>query len=183
MQIVGRAFSASAFATYVATLSLLKTAAWAKFVVRHNTGSPTLAQRPDGLTVQHIQNLKAYYEGLGWHAGPHLFVDDHQIWVFSDLRHPGVHTPSWNSESFGVEMLGDFDTEDFNSGRGLAVQKNAIAAIAVLSHYAGIDSHTMKDHREDPETTHRDCPGDSCHQHKTQFMDNVHDYIVGTLSK
>lgn len=181
MQIVAKSFSPAAFADYVKTLAL-GSAGWKpEFVVRHNTGSPTLAMRPDGLTHQHILNLKSYYETLGWHAGPHAFVDDKQIWVFSSLLHPGVHTPSWNHVSFGVEQLGEFGSEDYAGGRGLAVQKNAVAAIAVLSHYAGLDSHSMRDHREDPETTHKDCPGSSCHDHKAAFMDAVHQYIAGVL--
>ena len=179
MNIVGKAFSPAEFAKYVAALSF---DSWRpEFCVRHNTGSPTLAMRPDGLTAQHIENLKSYYETLGWHAGPHLFVDDRQIWVFSSLLHPGVHSPSWNGISFGVEQLGEFGSEDYTTGRGLAVQQNAVAAIAVLSHFAGIDSHSMRDHLEDPETTHKDCPGSSCHDRKAPFMDAVHDYITGVL--
>ena len=83
--------------------------------------------------------------------------------------------------SFGVEQLGDFGPEDYNSGRGLVVQHNAVAAIAVLSHFAGIDSHSMRDHREDVNTTHRDCPGDTCHSGKAGFMDAVHNYITEHL--
>ena len=182
MIIVGKFFTPSEFAEYVKDLDL-GSAGWTpSFVVRHNTGSPTLAQRPDGLTPQHVLNLQSYYEGLGWHAGPHLFIDDHHIIVFSSLLHPGVHSPAWNSVSFGVEQLGDFGPEDYNSGRGLLVQQNAIAAFAILSHYAGIDSHSMRDHREDPITTHKDCPGDTCHDGKVAFMDAVHDYIVANLA-
>ncbi len=181
MIIAGTQFTPAAFAKYVEGLKL-GSAGWTpQFVVRHNTSSPTLAQRPNGLAPQHLLNLQSYYEGLGWHAGPHLFVDDHNISVFSSLLHPGVHSPSWNGVSFGVEQLGEFGSEDYNSGRGLAVQQNAVAAIAVLSHFAGIDSHTMRDHREDVNTTHKDCPGSSCHNFKLKFMDAVHDYIVQNL--
>ena len=109
-------------------------------------------------------------------------MDDRQIWAFSSLLHPGVHSPAWNSVSFGVEQLGDFGPEDYNSGRGEAVQQNAIAAFAVLSHFAGIDSHSMRDHLEDPFTTHKDCPGATCHDHKYVFMAAVHDYITTNLA-
>ena len=180
MNIVGRRFSPTEFAAYVAALGLSNT--FARFVVLHNTGSPTLAQRPDGLTAQHIENLKSYYEGLGWHAGPHLFVDDHGIWAFSPLTAPGVHSPSWNHCSWGVEQLGDYDQEDYNSGRGDAVKGNAIAAVAVLSRAGGLDSHSMRLHRADPLTTHRDCPGASCADEAGHFMDAVHAYIVANLS-
>lgn len=183
MNIVARNFSPTEFAEYVKGVRL-GSAGWTpKFCVRHNTGAPSLAQRPNGLTHQHMLNLASYYSSppLSWHAGPHLFVDDKQIWVFSSLLHPGVHSPSWNDVSLGIEQLGDFDSEDYSHGRGLAVQQNAIAAFAVLSHFAGIDSHTMRDHREDVRTTHADCPGKSCHDGKAKFMDDVHAYIVAHL--
>lgn len=155
--IVGKAFAAEAFAAYVKTLVFT---AWRpEFIVLHNTGTPTLAERPFGLTEQHIRNLEAYYIGLGWHAGPHLFVDDRQIWVFSPLTAPGVHSPSWNAISWGVEMLGDYSREPFDRGRGLLVQHNAVAALATLDAAIGLDSSTLRLHHEDPKTTHRDCPG------------------------
>ena len=148
----------------------------------HNTGSPNLAQRPQGLTSQHIANLKAYYEGQGWHAGPHLFVDDQQIWVFSSLTSPGVHSPSWNKVSWGVEQLGDFTPEDYLSGRGLAVRSNVVAALAVLHHYGGLDSSTLRLHKMDPLTTHKDCPGTSCANDLPNIIKDVHSYIVANLS-
>lgn len=181
MEIVGQNFGPVHFADYVKGLDLANADWKPEFIVLHNTGSPNLAQRPQGLTEQHIQNLKSYYEGLGWHAGPHLFVDDQQIWVFSPLTAPGVHSPSWNNVSWGVEQLGDFTPEDYLSGRGLAVRSNAIAALAVLSHYGGIDSSTLKLHRWDPLTTHRDCPGDTCANNLASIISDVHDYIVANL--
>ena len=181
MIIVGRRFAPAAFADYAK--SVIENASWKpSFVVLHNTSEPTLAERPDGFTPQHMQNLASYYSGLGWRSGPHLFVDDNGIWVFSPLDKPGVHSPSWNHVSYGVEQLGEYETEAYESGRGLAVQKNAIAAVAVLSRWASIDSHSMKLHKEDAMTTHQDCPGKNCALHKTDFMNAVHDYIVSNLS-
>jgi len=60
--------------------------------------------------------------------------------------------------SLGVEMLGDYATESFSEGRGLAVRKNAIAALAVLSSVLGLDPASLKLHKEDKKTTHI-CPG------------------------
>ena len=182
MNIVGKQCTPAEFAAYVESLKL-GSAGWTpSFVVRHNTGSPTLAQRPGGLTPQHLLNLADYYSNTEhWHAGPHLFVDDVHISVFSSLLHPGVHSPSWNGVSFGVEQLGEFGSEDYNSGRGLAVQQNAVAAIAILSHFAGIDSHSMRDHYMDPETSHKDCPGKTCRDGFDSFCDAVHQYIVDHL--
>ena len=147
--IIGKPYSAQTFDAYVCSLTW-KT--WKpQFCVLHNTGSPTLAQRPFGLLQVHIANLETYYRDTEhWSAGPHLFVDDRQIWVFTPLTTTGVHSPSWNEVSWGVEMLGDYTAEAFNSGRGLAVQKNAIAALATLHSVMGIDSATLRLHHEIP---------------------------------
>lgn len=171
--IIGQNFTPEGFRDYVAGLAW---DAWRpEFIVLHNTGVPTLAQRPDGLTEDHIQGLVSYYrDDQGWSAGPHLFIDDRQIWVFTPLTTPGVHSPSWNRLALGVEMLGDYDREDFNSGRGLAVQQNAVAAIAILSAALGLDPESMRLHREDPKTTHH-CPGDGVD--KAAFIAAVQEYL------
>jgi hypothetical protein len=155
--IVGVSFTSEEFDRYC---HALQWTAWRpSFIVLHNTAIPSLAQRPSGLTKQHILNLEAFYrDNMGWSAGPHLFIDDLQVWVFTPLTLSGVHSPSWNKTALGIEMLGDYASEEFGSGRGLKVQKNAIAAIATLSAVLGIDPEAMKLHKEDSSTTH-DCPG------------------------
>ncbi len=159
--IIGQSFTPETLKEYVAGLDLAVGDWVPSFIVLHNTGIPTLAQRPNGLTHQHILGLEAFYRDTqGWSAGPHLFVDDLQIWVFTPLTTPGVHSPSWNRVSWGVEMLGDYDSEEFYSGRGALVRDNAVAAIAILSAAIGLDPGTMRLHREDPGTTHH-CPGDN----------------------
>jgi N-acetylmuramoyl-L-alanine amidase CwlA len=155
--IVGEAFSAKNFDAYCHTLQWT---AWRpSFIALHNTAAPSLAQRPNGLTKQHIKNLEAFYrDKQKWKAGPHLFVDDHQIWVFTPLTVSGVHSPSWNKTALGIEMLGDFESEAFASGRGRKVRKNAVAAMATLCAILGLDPNGIRLHREDPATTHA-CPG------------------------
>jgi hypothetical protein len=172
--IVGLSFNADDFDTYCHDL---KWNAWRpSFVVLHNTASPSLAQRPNGLTKKNIDGLEAYYrDEKQWSAGPHLFVDDRQIWVFTPLTMSGVHSPSWNKLALGVEMLGDYATEEFDSGRGLDVQQNAVAAIATLSAVLGIDPATMRLHKEDPKTDH-DCPGKKVN--KARFITAVKDLMA-----
>lgn len=146
------------------------------FVVLHNTGSPTILQRPHGFTAQHMVNLAEYYAGKGWHAGPHFFVDQNGVWAFSRADRPGVHSPSWNQVSWGVEMLGDYDQESFDAGPGALVQANAVWLLAALHRRAGLDSHTLRLHKEDPETSHKDCPG--LHVSKAAVIGRVHDLIA-----
>lgn len=156
-EIVGRSFDRAGFEAYCKTLSW---PGWRpSFIVLHNTAVPSLAMRPAGLTAQHIKNLVSFYRDTQkWSAGPHLFVDDKQIWVFTPLTTSGVHSPSWNKVAFGIEMLGDYATEPFDSGRGAAVRKNAVSAMASLSEVLGLDPDKMRLHKEDPATTHN-CPG------------------------
>ena len=172
--IVALSFSAESFENYCHSLTWNS---WRpSFIVLHNTGTPTLAQRPTGLSLQHIKNLESYYrDEKNWSAGPHLFIDDHQIWVFTPLTTSGVHSPSWNKLALGFEMLGDYETESFTTGRGLAVRKNAVAAIATLSAVLGLDPTTMKLHKEDKNSTHDDCPGKNVV--KAEIIAEVQQYI------
>ena len=177
MNIVGKRFSPSEFKEYVASLDLPNAPWTGSFVVLHNTGVPTMAQRPNGFDSQQMQNLATFYDGKGWHAGPHLFIDDNGIWAFSPLTAPGVHSPSWNDVAYGVEMLGDFTAEEFGgSVRGQAIRANAVAAIGIICKSVGIDSGTLHLHREDPQTTHRDCPGKNVD--KADMIQRIHDYIA-----
>ena len=155
--IVGLSFDADGFKTYCKSLSWT---AWRpSFIVLHNTGVPNLAQRPAGFTRKHIDNLVGFYRDTQkWSSGPHLFIDDKQIWVFTPLTTPGTHSPSWNKIALGIEMLGDYATDSFDSGRGLAVHTNAVSAMATLCAAIGLDPDTIKLHKEDKATTH-DCPG------------------------
>lgn len=155
--IVGLSFDAASFDTYAKSLAWT---AWRPtFIALHNTATPNLAMRPQGFLRKHIDNLVEYYrDEKKWSAGPHLFIDDHQIWVFTPLTVTGRHSPSWNALALGIEMLGDYNTDRFDSGRGLAVRKNAVAAMASLSGALGLDPDTMRLHKEDAATTH-DCPG------------------------
>ena len=156
--IVGRSFSAHGFEDYCHTLHW---SAWRpSFIVLHNTSVPSLAQRPQGLTHAHILALESYYRDTQkWRAGPHLFVDDRQIWAFTPLTTAGVHSPSWNAVAVGIEMLGEYETEAFDSGRGAAVRDNAVSAIATLCSVLGLPPSGLKLHKEDPKTTHKTCPG------------------------
>lgn len=173
-EIVGKSFSVPDFDAYCHTLQWTS---WRpSFVVLHNTGAPTLAQRPAGLTSQHIQNFVSFYRDTQhWNAGPHLFIDDLQIWVFTPLTMSGTHSPSWNKLALGIEMLGDYENEAFSTGRGLAVRKNTVGALATLSAILGIDIQTLRLHREDPLTTHA-CPGKNVR--KLEVIQEVTDLMI-----
>jgi hypothetical protein len=172
--IVGKNFSPDDFDVYCHQLQWIS---WRpSFIVLHNTAIPTLAQCPNGLSLQHIKDLEVFYRDTKkWSAGPHLFIDDKQIWVFTPLTVSGVHSPSWNSSSLGIEMLGDYLKESFTSGRGLNVRQNAVGAMTIINTVLGIDPHTMMLHREDPLTKHA-CPGSAVR--KLEIIQEVNDSLI-----
>jgi len=143
----------------------------------HNTGAPSLAQRPQGFLQVHMDNLEVYFrDQRGWSGAPHLFVDEDQIWLFNPLNRPGVHSPSYNGTHLGVELLGDFSREDDDSGRGAQVVKTAVAAFAILHAKLGLDPEKIKFHKDDPLTTH-DCPGKDLFEDKLEFINAVKGYM------
>ena len=168
--IVGKAFAtAEAFSAYVDSV---KFGLWRpRFIVVHNTGAPNAAQyaahwtRAKPITDEDWMKdaLEPFYrDQQKWSAGPHLFVTPKNICVFSPLNAPGVHSPSWNAVSWGVETVGDFDVDPFEG----PIKTNLAAALGVLHMKAGLQPTPYEKgvrglhfHREDPRTTHRDCPG------------------------
>lgn len=177
--VIGKAFTPAEFKTYVQGLT------WGdafrpEGIALHNTASPSLAQRPDGLTHQQILNLQDYYKNTcKWNGGPHLFVDDKQIWVFNDLTKRGTHSPSWNATKIGIEMLGDFDCESFTNGRGRKVRDNAVAAMAILNNALGFKADAFKFHIEDKKTDHA-CPGKLARSERPALIAEINDAMAGT---
>lgn len=168
--IVGRFVDLAGFQAHV---DALKFDGWTPaFVVVHNTSAPTLANyaewraHPDKhgnwTPEQWGRNLASYYQGQGWSAGPHAFVCPDGILLFTPFTTPGVHSPSWNPRTWGVETVGEFESEQFDNG----VADNLIGALAILHARVGLDPADYKFgtrglhfHKEDPETTHKNCPG------------------------
>jgi hypothetical protein len=147
---------------FIARLAELRWTIWKPIgIVLHNTAAPTLAQWAES-GANHdarIRNLESYYEGMGWKGGPHWFVSRTMINEFNNPLRRGTHSPSFNATHFGIEMVGDYDTEEFDSGDGAKVRDNAVFLMAALCKRFGWDpEHAIILHKEDPKTTH-ECPG------------------------
>lgn len=179
MEIVGRGVTVPELRDYLTTLPR---GGWSpRFVVVHNTWSPDLRlyvqdwlHRKNWSGEQWMRNLRDFYTGKGWGGGPHLFVAPDKIWLFNPLWKPGVHSPSWNRVSWGVETVGNFDKEPFDG----AIRANLVGALAELHKHADLDPADYRAgvrglhfHREDPGTSHRDCPGRS--MVKAQLVEDV----------
>ena len=149
-------------ATLAETLAQTKRPSWIKGITLHHTAAPSLAQRPRGLTAQHLENLRSYYSrDLAWKAGPHFFVDDDQVFGLSPWTEPGTHAKSFNATHLGIEVLGDYDSESPTDGRGLACWQTAAETVFVLCKWIGVDwwhATSWNFHRDDPKTT-KTCPG------------------------
>lgn len=166
--IVGRLYSPAEFELAVRAVHF---GAWRpSFIVVHNTSAPDLAtwhrwqaRNPPIKDEQWARNLVGYYrDQMKWSAGPHLFITPAGILAFTPLNVPGVHSPAWNSISWGVETVGEFEREPFDG----ASRDNLVSALATLHELAGlsplpyaIGHHGLHFHKEDPITTHKSCPG------------------------
>lgn len=144
---------------------------WCKFITVHNTAGPTIAQWLSSVATpqQRIINLESYYENtLHWHSGPHGFIPpsaDVVMYGFTNLDTQGVHASCFNRNSIGLEMVGDFDREEFQSGPGALVRDNAVFVLAVLHLKMGLrpDAYEygvsgIHFHRECARDNHA-CPG------------------------
>jgi hypothetical protein len=154
---VGQVFDLPAFRQHIAGLDL----SWAKSVTIHHTGSPDLAARPKGFTIQHMRNIQNFYEvERKWFRGPHLFTDEDQIFGMSPLTARGTHAESFNNSSIGIEMLGNYDIDSPLEGRGRDVILLTAATTAALLMKLGLPANnlTILFHRDDPKTS-KTCPG------------------------
>ena len=162
---VGKVWTPASLAEY---LKGRKKPDWVTSITMHHTAEPSLGQRPNGFTIQHIINIADFYKrpkskgGKGWSSAPHLFIDEDQIFGMCDFASKGIHAVSFNGSSIGIEVLGYFDTgkEDPKTGRGLACWQNAAATVRVLLDWLNLipSPTTIKFHRDDPQTT-KTCPG------------------------
>lgn len=144
-------------------------------MVVHNTGAPTLKQWHMVTGETRMRNLTHYFrDQRGWSSAPHAFVADDFVWPFTPFNRPGTHSPSWNGTKLGIEMVGDFSTEDDDAGAGLKVKLNTVALFAMLHLKLGLNPDSILLHKEDPRTTH-DCPGKDFN--KQEFIGLVKDWM------
>lgn len=132
---------------------------WVRGITIHHTARPCLRTRTKGLTMVHMENIKDFYAiDKGWSSGPHLFADDDQLWGLTPLTEPGSHARSFNGTHVGIEVLGDYDVEEADYGRGWNCWNTCAAAVAVLLKEWDLPFDAVNFHRDDPKTD-KTCPG------------------------
>lgn len=147
ISIINRRLDLQEFRDYVATYNF--GAQPASKLVIHHTWRPT---KDKWGGARSIQGLKRYYEGKGWPAGPHLFVADDGIWLFSPMSKDGIHAGELNHRSIGIEIVGDYDNEKWVG----QTKENALGVIKMLMSQLGIDKSNIFFHRD---VSSKSCPG------------------------
>jgi len=120
-------------------------------LVIHHTWRPTTETWRGSRS---IQGLKNYYERKEWPAGPHLFVADDGIWLFSTMRKDGIHAGNLNSLSIGIEIVGDYDNKTWDG----QTKYNALGVIKVLMDKLILQRNQIFFHRD---VSAKSCPGNA----------------------
>jgi len=147
MQIVNRRLSLTEFKDYVLTYDF-GTLPANKLVI-HHTWKPT---QQTWAGQRSINGLKAYYEQKKWPAGPHLFIAEDGIWLFSPMRANGIHASTLNARSIGIEVVGDYDLAVWSG----ETKYSAVGVIKVLMEHLGIAPAQVYFHRD---VSAKTCPG------------------------
>ena len=139
-----RQFTLPEFQAYVQSLKWNK--GWRpSFITGHNTAIPRLTQYL-AYTPEVRRKWPGYlndgYKLKGWHSGPHIVicpqVDGGGIWLLCDPEQDGVSVSCWNHLTFGIENVGDFETEDPTTGHGAEVRDQFVGVVAALSNKLGL---------------------------------------------
>lgn len=118
-------------------------------LVIHHTWKPTVETWKGEMS---ILGLKNYYEGKGWPAGPHLFIAEDGIWLFSPMNKDGIHAAELNPGSIGIEVVGDYDIKKWEG----ETKKNALGSIKALMDRLLLTDRNIFFHRD---VSAKSCPG------------------------
>ena len=147
MQIVNKCLTLNEFRDYVKGYYFGSLPA--NKLVIHHTWKPTKESWTGG---QSILGLKRYYENKGWQDGPHLFIAEDGIWLFTPMRKNGIHASKLNYRSIGIEVVGNYDTEKWSDD----TKTNALGAIKALMQRLDLKEKDIFFHRD---ISSKSCPG------------------------
>ncbi len=142
-------------------------------IVLHHTWQPTI-KTWEG--KKSIDQLKRYYESKNWPAGPHIFIAEDGIWLFTDMAYIGVHAGNGNASwkkhgrcyngyycrgchlqgySIGIEVVGNYDNKVWE-GKTL---KSALFCVSKLQKKLNLKDSDVHYHREF--SPNKSCPGNA----------------------
>lgn len=123
----------------------------------HNTYIPTEAQWSGSSSMNYMMHS---YIAKGWTSGPHLYLACHSrkkewdgIWQLTPLIRRGTHAGDCNTNSFGIEVCGDFQMKPWS-----AEQRHLLLdTLEVLHRWANLPPSAVNGHRDCMQG--RTCPG------------------------
>jgi len=191
---IGRGLTADEFTSYVQSYDFGKIPP--DYLVLHHTANPcTLAAPfPNGLAwdggeaelsdeqiyqkrLRGLLNMREYYRvTMHWDRGPHLYIDDRYIWLFTPMYEVGIHAKEGNSYrdghkqlhySIGIEVIGYYEHTTWSEptarmvGHAAAALKRRLGTFELC--YKPGPAHTPSAHVNSV-ASHRDfnkpqCPG------------------------
>lgn len=118
-------------------------------IVLHHTWRPTKDQWQG---QKSINGIKSFYEGKGWSNGPHLFIAEDGIWLFTPMNKQGIHAGIGNTKSIGIEIVGDYDNEVWTG----KTKENVLGVVKSLMDKLKITPENIMFHRD---YSSKSCPG------------------------
>lgn len=92
----------------------------------------------------------------GWPAAPHLFIAPDGLWIGTPFTTRGVHAGAWNGWSWGIEVVGDYNTKPWD----VATRTIVIEVVQSVFAWANLNAaslDTLRGHRECGSS--KTCPG------------------------
>jgi len=138
-------------------------ASWAKGAVIHHTWKPEVSQWRGQSTYNGILN---YYKAKvpQWTSAPHLFIVtgspdplNDGIWQMTPLNLKGTHAGAWNSSHWGIEVVGNYDSQTWSDSTKTLVYDAVIALFMWKS--ITVNRQSVVGHRETG--SKKTCPGKS----------------------
>lgn len=118
-------------------------------LVIHHTWKPTVDTWQG---ERSILGLKNYYENKGWNAGPHLFIAEDGIWLFTPMSQTGIHAGTLNLNSIGIEVVGNYDQKVWSGN----TKNNTLGVIKSLLNRLELTEANIFFHRD---VSGKSCPG------------------------
>lgn len=207
---IGKALSGQEFIDYVKTYDFGSVPP--SFVVIHNTYNPDASWAPistnqatwwdrneAGMSAAEIKTkrkpqldaiMRYYRDTKKWTTGPHLFIDERSIWLFTPMYDVGTHAASGNSYhdasgqlhySIGIETVGYFKQhgwpESMQKLLQIAVQslRDRLKNFEIVYTPAPVNRPDLHDHQiaMHSDFNKPECPGDVI----------TPDYMIKVLSK
>lgn len=147
MYIINRKLSLSDFKAYISSFNFAPLSP--SKIVLHHTWKPTVDQWQG---QRSINGLKSFYERKGWSAGPHLFIGEDGIWLFTPMNTIGIHAGVGNTKSIGIEVVGDYDEKVWEG----AIKDNVVGVLKALMEKLNITTTGLHFHNE---YSPKSCPG------------------------